>query len=151
MKKILIAKKLMDKAAGFTLIEMLITVAIVGIIAAIALPSYQSTVRKSNRAEAKTELTDIAQRLQRCYTLYAKFNDAANCGVYQDLEDDGYISRGGQYYKITIGVPASGNPPQTTYRLTATAVKAPQTQDTADGCNELTLDHTGAKAPAACW
>jgi type IV pilus assembly protein PilE len=150
MKKNLVKKKLMAKMKGFTLIEMMITVAIVGIIAAIAVPSYQSSVRKSNRAEAKTELTDVAQRLQRCYTLYAKFNDNA-CGVYQDLADDGYITRGGQYYKITLGVPAGGDSPQTTYRLTATAIKAPQTQDTADGCNVLTLDHTGAKAPAACW
>lgn len=139
------------KQSGFTLIEMMIAVAIVGIIAAIALPSYQASIRKSNRAEAKTELMDVAQRLQRCYTLYAKFNHAS-CSVYGTVSaTTGYITRGGQYYKITIAVPASGNPPETTYRLTATAIKVPQTQDTTDGCNELTLDHTGAKAPAACW
>jgi type IV pilus assembly protein PilE len=140
-----------NKQSGFTLIEMIIAVAIVGIIAAIALPSYQATVRKSNRAEAKTELMDVAQRLQRCYTLYASFNNAS-CSVYGTVNTAaGYVTRGGQYYRITIGVPASGNPPATTYRLTATAIKAPQTQDTTDGCNVLTLDHTGAKAPAACW
>ena len=141
----------MKKTFGFTLIEMMIAVAIVGIIAAIALPSYQESVRKSNRAEAKTELNDIAQRLQRCYTLYASFNNAS-CGIYGVVNTaTGYTTRGGQYYKITIDVPASGNPPETTYRLTAKAIKAPQTADTAGGCNELTLDHTGAKAPAACW
>lgn len=151
MRKNRMDNNLVKKMVGFTLIELMIAVAIVGIIAAIALPSYQSSVRKSNRAEAKTELTDIAQRLQRCYTLYAKFNNGTDCGVYIDLADGGYITRGGQYYEITIGVPASGNPPETTYRLTATAVRAPQTEDTAGGCDELTLDHTGAKAPAACW
>lgn len=145
-------KTTLKKMVGFTLIELIIAVAIIGIIAAIALPSYQSTVRKSNRAEAKTELTDVAQRLQRCYTLYAKFNDGVNCGVYKDLTDaDNYITRGGQYYKITIGIPAAGNPPETTYRLTATAVKAPQTQDTVGDCNVLTLDYTGLKRPADCW
>jgi type IV pilus assembly protein PilE len=137
------------KQSGFTLIEMMIAVAIVGIIAAIALPSYQASVRKSNRAEAKTELMDVAQRLQRCYTLYASFNNAS-CGVYGTVSTaPGYITRGGQYYKITIGVPNAGDPPATNYRLTATADKTPQTLDI--GCLELTLDHTGAKAPAACW
>jgi type IV pilus assembly protein PilE len=146
-------KKIMHKQqSGFSLIELMIAVAIVGIIAAIALPSYQKTVRKSNRAEAKTELTDVAQRLQRCYTLYAKFNNGTECAIYKDLTDaDKYITRGGQYYRITIDVPATGNPPETTYQLKATAIKAPQTKDTADGCNELTLDHTGLKKPAACW
>lgn len=139
----------MKKMVGFTLIELMIAVAIVGIIAAIALPSYQASVRKSNRAEAKTELTDVAQRLQRCYTLYAKFNHAS-CSVYGTVSSStGYITRGGQFYKITIDVPASGNPPETTYLLTAEATLAPQTQDT--GCLELTLDHTGVKGPAACW
>lgn len=136
-------KKTMKNAVGFTLIELMVAVAIVGIIAAIALPSYQSSVRKSNRAEAKTELTDVAQRLQRCYTLYARFNHA-ECGVYGIVSSsDGYITRGGQYYKITIGVPNAGDPAETKYRLTATAIKAPQTQDTV--CGSFTLDHTGAK------
>ena len=139
----------MKKATGFTLIELMVAVAIVGIIAAIALPSYQATVRKSNRAEAKTELNDVAQRLQRCYTLYAKFNDDANCGIYDDLDDGGYVTRGGQYYLITIGVPNAGDPPESTYRLKATADKAPQTED--DGCEELTLTHTGEKKPIGCW
>ena len=139
----------MRKTFGFTLIELMVAVAIVGIIAAIALPSYQASVRKSNRAEAKAELTDVAQRLQRCYTLYAKFNDA-NCGVYGAVSTaPGYITRGGQFYKITIDVPNAGDPPETTYELTATADKAPQTEDT--GCDKLTLDHTGVKGPVDCW
>lgn len=137
-------KRLMKKTFGFTLIEMMIAVAIVGIIAAIALPSYQASVRKSNRAEAKTELNDIAQRLQRCYTLYASFNHAS-CGVYSDLTDANfYTTRGGQFYTIKIGVPAAGDSAATTYRLTVTPVTGKaQAQDTA--CDTFTLDHTGAK------
>lgn len=139
------------REAAFSLIELMVAVAIVGIIAAIALPSYQSSVRKSNRAEAKTELVDVAQRLQRCYTLYAKFNDAA-CAVYADLTDaNKYITRGGGYYEISIGPAIAGGDAATTYKLTATAKKAPQTQDTANGCNVLTLDHTGVKTQAVCW
>ena len=141
----------MKKVVGFTLIELIVVVAVIGIIAAIAMPAYKSYIRKANRAEAKTELTDVAQRLQRCYTIYAAFNNA-NCGVYSDLTDaNNYTTRGGQYYKITIGVPNAGDSAAATYLLTATADRAPQTQDTANGCNVLTLDHTGVTAPAACW
>jgi type IV pilus assembly protein PilE len=138
------------KILGFTLIEMMITVAIIGIIAAIAYPSYMASVRKTNRAEAKTELMDIAQRLQRCYTTYGKFNpDNDRCSVYVKLTagDSKITTRGDGYYDITIS-----NNTATTYTLTATAVKAPQLDDTVDGCNIMTLDHKGVRMPAEnCW
>lgn len=131
---------------GFTLIELMIVVVIIGIISAIAYPSYMATVRKSNRAEAKTELVDLAQRLQRCYTTYGSFNDDRNrCTVYEDLTDGSKVkSRGSAFYEIGIDGDAA-----TTYRLVATAVKSPQTQDT--GCNVLTLNHQGVRTPPECW
>lgn len=138
--------------SGFTLIEMMVAVAIVGIIAAIALPSYQATVRKSNRAEAKTELMDVAQRLQRCYTVYARFDDTTYCGIYKDLTDaNKYTTRGGAHYEISIEPTAADDTRKTTYTLKATAIKAPQTADTAGGCNVLTLTHKGKKEPEGCW
>lgn len=141
----------MKKLNGFTLIEMLIAVAIVGILAAIAYPSYMESVRKSNRAEAKTELMDVVARLQRCYTSYARFDDEDHCPVYKDLKDaDGIVTRGVGFYKITIAA-LDGGSTRTTYLLKATAVKSPQTEDTAGGCHELTLTHTGIQAPDDCW
>lgn len=134
---------------GFTLVEMLITVAIIGIIAAIAYPSYMESVRKSNRAEAKTELLDLSQRLQRCYTSLARFNDKVNCPAYKTLEAGTYVTRGSGFYKITVTHTAGAE--TTTYELTAEAIKSPQTQDTLNGCNKLTLDHTGVQLPDECW
>lgn len=133
---------------GFTLVELMVVVAIIGIIAGIAYPSYMDSVRKSNRVEAKSELADLAQRLQRCYTTYGSFNDAANrCTVYEDLTDGTAVkSRGNGFYDISIASDTA-----TTYKLVAKAVKAPQTNDTSGGCNELTLDQTGTRLPAACW
>lgn len=132
---------------GFTLIELMIAVAIVGIIAAIAYPSYMDSVRKSNRAEGKAEMVDLAQRLQRCYTTYGSFNDAANrCTVYEELTNPPAVkSRGNEYYTITIE-----NDTPVTYRLRATAAKTPQTGDIAV-CRQLTLDHRGERLPADCW
>lgn len=138
----------MKLTKGFTLIEVMIAVAIVGILAAFAYPSYMDSVRKSNRAEAKAELMELSQRLQRCYTSYARFDDDENCAVYKDLKD-GVISKGAGFYEITITHTADAE--TTTYTLKAEAKKSPQTGDTANGCNELTLEHTGAKAPEVCW
>ncbi len=140
----------MKNSNGFTLIEAMITVAIIGIIAAIAYPSYMESVRKTNRAEAKTELMDIAQRLQRCYTGLARFDDRENCAVYKDLVDGGVVTRGSGFYKITIGA-LDAEPTRTAYLLTAKAIKAPQTADTKEGCNELTLSSKGVQLPKVCW
>lgn len=54
-------------ASGFTLIEVMITVAIVGILAAVALPSYTSYIKRANRADARTQLLQVAQFMQRFY------------------------------------------------------------------------------------
>jgi type IV pilus assembly protein PilE len=65
---------------GITLIELMIVVVIIGILAAIAYPSYQQQVRKTRRADGKAALLDTAQELERCYTRFARYNDG-NCGV----------------------------------------------------------------------
>jgi type IV pilus assembly protein PilE len=141
----------MKKVNGFTLVEMLIAVAIVGILAAIAYPSYMDYVRKSNRAEAKTELMDVATRLQRCYTSFARFDDSANCPVYADLTDgNGIDTRGKGLYNIRITA-LDGGSTRTTYELSAVAVESPQTEDTMNGCEILSLSHTGVRTPQICW
>jgi type IV pilus assembly protein PilE len=134
---------------GFTLVEMMIVVAIIGILAAIAYPSYMTSIRKSNRAEAKTELSDVAQRLQRCFTANGSYT-AAGCPVYTQLTTgaSNITSRGRGFYLITAAFPTA-----TSYTLTATANLAPQTADnTGVDCRVLTLTHLGVQTPAAgCW
>lgn len=60
-------------ARGFTLMELMVVVAIVGILAAIAVPSYNEQVRKSRRADAKTQVMEIAQGLHRFFTVRNRF------------------------------------------------------------------------------
>ncbi len=74
----------LKNAYGFTLIEVMIVVAIVAILSAIAYPSYQESVRKSKRAEARAQLMEVAQFMQRFYSQndrYDQANDTANTAI----------------------------------------------------------------------
>lgn len=77
---------------GFTLIELMVVVVIIGILAAIAYPSYQEQVRKSRRADGKAMLMETAQQLERCYTRFASYINGA-CGVVLPVDSsEGYYS-----------------------------------------------------------
>jgi type IV pilus assembly protein PilE len=57
-----------NKARGFTLIELMIALVVVGILAAIAIPAYTDSVRKTRRGQAKADMTEVVQALERCFT-----------------------------------------------------------------------------------
>lgn len=124
------------KHSGFTLIELMIVVVVIGILAAIALPSYQDYARKSRRAELQTELLD-AQLLQEKWR--------AN-NVKYAITTTSIGSPASDYY--TIAITAGTN----SYTFTATAI-GNQTKDKQYGvnCNSLTLNQSNTKTPAECW
>lgn len=135
---------------GFTLIELMIVVAIVGIIAAIAYPSYMESVRKSNRTDATVELNDIAQQLQRCFTAYSAYNHD-DCGIYDKQLKGGkkIVTDQGLY-----GVTAS-NIEKTKFTLRAEA-ETGKMQASDSKCTAFTLTHTGVKEAEGsdkdnCW
>ena len=119
---------------GFTLIELMIVVAIIGVLAAIAYPSYQDQVKKGRRASVQAIMQSIATK-QEQYLLearvYAATVPALKVGT---TETDAW-------YTITLATNAA--PP--TYTITATAI-GPQASD-----GNLTLDYQGVKAPANKW
>ncbi|HEY8570196.1 type IV pilin protein [Microbulbifer sp.] len=138
----------MKKQNGFTLIELMIVVAIIGIIAGIAYPSYMESVRKSNRADAKASLNDVAHRLQRCFTTYNAYNNA-NCAVAESLKDGATLNSGESLYTISAVLDA------TTYTLTAAPVTG-KSQASDSKCASLTLTNTGIRNAtgslgADCW
>ena len=125
---------------GFTLIELMIVVVIIGILAAIAYPSYRNYSLKGKRTEAIAAITDIAGAQEKFYSENLRY-----AGTISSL--NGYLGKPTPMptqtglYNITIG----GGP---SYSITATA-QGSQTQDTA--CLTMTLSSTGAKSPTVCW
>ncbi len=133
-----------NKAKGFTLIEMMIVVVVIAILAAIALPSYQAYLRKTRRAQAKADIMELTQRLERTYTTDRSYL-AATAICDQELASP---STGTAYYKLTTDCGA------TTFTVTAT----PQGTQTADTrCGTLSIDQLGTKTAsgsdgvAGCW
>jgi type IV pilus assembly protein PilE len=129
----------MKKHSGFSLIELMIVIAIVGIVSTIAFNSYRNYVIKSNRTEGRSGLQVAAATLEKCRSLYGSYNHV-NCG-YADFTTES------NRYDITGAIAA------TSYTLTATPIGG-QAAD-AD-CTALTLTNTGVKGgtgadPAECW
>ncbi|MBD2835736.1 prepilin-type N-terminal cleavage/methylation domain-containing protein [Pseudomonas sp. JM0905a] len=126
------------KQRGFTLIELMIVVAIVAILAAIAYPSYQQYVIRGNRAAAQAQMMDIANRQQQYLLANRTYATKAQ------LEASGYALPTevvGRYtYDITVG---SGSVPSFTITFTATGSQV------SDG--NLTLDNEGEKTPSGKW
>jgi type IV pilus assembly protein PilE len=120
---------------GFTLIELMVVVVIVGILASIALPSYRNYVIRGNRAAAQAEMMDIANREQQYFLANREYADDADLGYSLSNEvQKNYTS------DITVG---SGTVPS--YTITFTAIDG----QASDG--NLTLDSEGNKTPAEKW
>lgn len=123
----------MTKLSGFTLIEVLVTVAIVAILAAIAFPNYSAYIQKTRRADAQEKLLDLAAQMERWFFSQNRYPEQASIAQL-----GGATSKDG-HYTVTITTVAPFN----TYTLTAAPV-AGGSQATDTECQFFTITNTGA-------
>ena len=129
-------KRLRQRVRGITLLELMIVVVIVGILAAIAYPSYQEYVLRSHRADAQADLLELAQWLERRYTVNNQYSGT--------LPFNQTPRSGAARYNLTVTFPNNQS-----FTLTATPAGA----QAGDTCGTMTINQLGATtaAQANCW
>jgi len=131
-------KSTINRAKGFTLMELMIVVAIISIIATIAYPSYQNSVKKARRGDAKGAMEGLAQAMERHFTANNTYLGAGttggNTGAPTIYPTQSPIDGGTKFYNLTIQAATA-----TTFTLRATPING----QVGDGM--LELDNTGAR------
>jgi len=135
------------KRRGFTLIELMIAVAVIGILAAIAYPSYQDFVRKGRRADAQSFLMEVAARQQHFLVDRRAYGEGITAAPSSNGLGMTIPSSVSSFYTVTMNTNNNARPP--TFSVSA----APQGRQAGDDCGTLAIAQNGAKSAAKtnCW
>jgi len=138
----------MSRVRGFTLIELMVTVAIVAILAAIAVPSYTRYAYRARRSEGQQLLQNIAMAEERFYSTNNRYGSLAEVGFNNTASPNGYY---------LADIPASASTSSQSFTVEA----VPQGVQASDACQTLTLNAAGKKTPdpsdsasnsnGSCW
>jgi type IV pilus assembly protein PilE len=130
-----------SRQRGVTLIELMVVIAVVGIVAAVALPAYNKHVLKANRSNAEAVLLETAQFMERYHAVH---NSYVNAAVPSTV-----VPKGATGSAVKYNVSFSAAPTASAYTVQA----VPANRQTADSCGTLTVSQSGARTPttAGCW
>lgn len=141
---------------GFSLIELMIVVAIVAVLAAIAIPQYRKQIQKSNRTTAKSALLDLARREETYYSTNNSYTLNLTSLGYANITNNTVQvpNSTNPLYTIGFSAPAASGSSATTYTATATTTGG----QTGDSCGNYSVDYLGnqqatgtATGGTTCW
>lgn len=141
----------MKAQAGFTLMELVITITIVSIFATIAYPSYVNSITKTKRKVAEACLSNFATYMERFYTSNLRYDqDSTGAAIALPALDCASTQNSGKDYQFSLSAKT-----RSTYTLQAVPQSFQSTRDA--GCGTLTLDQTGTRGVSGtsgaslCW
>ena len=127
-----------SKHNGFTLIELMIVVAIIGVLAIVAYPAYQDYVTRANRAQGQSLLLDAQLKQER----YRSYNNTYASNATSLADSDLTLATDDNYTFSTSGG-------TNTFTVTADATGTQFDNDTT--CQQMTIDQSNNLTPAGCW
>jgi len=145
---------ILNDAKGFTIIELMFAVLVVGVIVAVAYPAYQNQLLGARRADATAALLEVAARQERFFAQNGNYTRNLGTGGLEldSSTNPAFITSERGYYQVSVNAP--GAAPQT-YTLTATASAGSVQQNDAQ-CGDFTITHLGVQGSELgvvqdCW